>query len=80
MRVGLDTIYYERIGRNVAYYRKKNYLTQEGLALRAHISRTHISHIEAKGVQKAPSLDILFRICEALGIEPAQLFTEPPQE
>ncbi|MFI3253397.1 MAG: helix-turn-helix transcriptional regulator [Eubacteriales bacterium] len=68
--------YYEIIGKNVAYYRKKKHLTQEGLAHKTNISRTHISHIEARNVEKTPSLDILFRICLVLGIEPYQLFIE----
>ena len=66
--------YYKTIGENVAYYRKKKHLTQEGLAMKANVSRTHISHIEAENVRKAPSLEILFRICAILGIEPYQLF------
>lgn len=69
--------YYRMIGANIAYYRKKKRLTQEGLALKANVSRTHISHIEAEHVHKVPSLDILFRICEILSIEPYQLFVEP---
>ena len=68
--------YYFIIGENVAYFRKKKHLTQEGLALKANKSRTHISHIEAKNVHKAPSLDILFRISKILGIEPYELFIE----
>ena len=72
----MDKNYYKIIGNNVAYYRKKKNLTQEGLALKANVSRTHISHIEADNVNKAPSLDILFRICQVLEIEPYMLFTE----
>lgn len=72
--------YYEIIGQNVAYYRKQKHLTQEGLAQKTNISRTHISHIEAKKVGKAPSLDILFRICSVLGIEPYKLFLEPQEK
>lgn len=68
--------YYKILGDNVAYYRKKRHLTQEGLALKANVSRTHISHIEAEGVHKVPSLDILFCICAILRIEPHQLFQE----
>lgn len=68
--------YYKILGDNVAYYRKKRHLTQEGLALKANVSRTHISHIEAEGVHKVPSLDILFRICMILRVEPYQLFQE----
>ncbi|MBQ6849828.1 MAG: helix-turn-helix transcriptional regulator [Oscillospiraceae bacterium] len=70
--------YYKIIGKNVAYYRKKKNLIQEGLALKANISRAHISHIEAENVTKAPSLDILFRISEILDIEPYQLLMEKP--
>ena len=72
----MDKDYYKIIGNNVAYYRKKKNLTQEGLALKANVSRTHISHIEADNVNKSPSLDILFRICEVLEIEPYKLFME----
>ena len=49
----MNSRYYKIIGDNVAYYRKKKNLTQEGLALKANISRTHISHIEAENVRKA---------------------------
>lgn len=72
--------YYKILGDNVAYYRKKRHLTQEGLALKANVSRTHISHIEAEGVHKVPSLDILFRLCTILKVEPYQLFQERPKE
>ena len=68
--------YYQIIGHNLAFYRKKKGLTQEGLALKANISRAHISHIEADHVHKVPSLDILFRLCAILEIEPYQLFIE----
>lgn len=72
--------YYKLMGDNIAYYRKKKHLTQHGLAMRANISRTHISHIEAENVDKAPSLDILFRICDILGVEPYQLFVAHEKE
>ena len=72
----MEPKYYRMIGQNFAYYRKKKHLTQEGLALRANVSRAHISHIEAENVHKVPSLDILFRLCTILGIEPYQLFME----
>ena len=72
----MEKNYYKIIGNNVAYYRKKKNLTQEGLALKANVSRTHISHIEADNVSKSPSLDILFRICEVLEIEPYLLFVD----
>ena len=55
-------------------------LTQEGLALKADISRTHISHTEADNANKSPSPDILFRICEVLDIEPYKLFLEDKEK
>ena len=66
----------ETLGNNIHQFRLKKNLTQEGLALKANISRTHISHIEAENVNKSPSLDILFRICDVLEIEPYKLFIE----
>ncbi len=74
------THYYKILGNNLAYYRKKKHLTQEGLAMQANVSRVHISHIEAEGVQKVPSLDILFRIATILNIEPYQLLQERTDE
>ncbi len=68
--------YYKVLGSNVAYYRKKCHLTQEGLAIKANISRTHISHIEAENVDKSPSLDIIFKIATILKVEPFELFKE----
>jgi len=68
--------YYKRIGDNIAHYRKQKHLTQVGLAMKANISRTYISHIEAEKVEKMPSLDVLFRICRILDIEPHQLFID----
>ena len=72
--------YYHLMGDNIVYYRKRKHLSQEGLAIRANISRTHISHIEAENVDKAPSLNILFRICDILTIEPYLLFMERDKE
>lgn len=74
------TKYYQRLGQSIAYYRKKRHLTQEGLAIRANISRAYISHIEADRMNTGPSLDILFRLCTILNIEPYQLFTELPDD
>ncbi len=72
--------YYKVLGKNLAYYRKKKHLTQDGLAMKANVSRVHISHIEAEGVQKVPSLDILFRLATILNVEPYQLLQERTDE
>ena len=72
--------YYKILGYLVADYRKKGHLPLEGLAMKAIVSRTHISHIGAEGVHEVPSLDILFRICTILRIEPYQLFQVREQD
>ena len=64
---------YMQLGLNIAYYRKLKGMTQIRLAEIIEISRTHMSNIEAPGVKKAVSLEVLFDIAEALGIEPGKL-------
>lgn len=66
--------YYSNIGLNISYYRKKNGLTQEALAEKVGISRSFLSAIEAPNVDKVFSLPVLFEICNALEIEPSQIF------
>jgi len=64
---------YLQLGLNVAYYRKLKGLTQIRLAEVAGISRTHMSNIEAPGIEKSVSLEVLFDLAEALSIEPGKL-------
>ena len=64
---------YLQLGLNIAYYRKLKGFTQIRLAEIVGISRTHMSNIEAPGVEKSISLDALFTIAEALNIEPSKL-------
>ena len=63
---------YKYLGLNIAYYRKKRQLSQEQLAERINISRTHMSRIETADC--AVSLDVVFRICDVLDVTPAKLF------
>ena len=65
---------YFQLSLNIAYYRKKKGLTQEGLAERINVSRTHISNLEATKVDKAHSLNVLFDIADALNVEVGKLF------
>ena len=64
------------IGLNIAYYRKKNKLTQEELADIVGISRVHLSKIEAPNIDSSISLVTLFDIADALEIPPAKLLEE----
>ena len=48
-------------------------ISQEQLAERANISRSHLSAIEAPGMVRAFSMDIFFNIADALEVNPADL-------
>ena len=63
-----------QLGLNISYYRKLCGFTQEDLAEMAGISRTHLSNIEAPKVEKSLSLEVLFDIADALGINTSKLF------
>lgn len=64
---------FKQLGLNITYYRKLKGWTQEQLAEKAEISRTHLSNIEAPNAPKSVSLETLFEIAEVLGVEPARL-------
>lgn len=63
---------YQKIGLNIAYYRKLRKLSQIQLAEAVGISRTHISNIEAPNMPTSLSLETLMDIADALEI-PAEL-------
>ena len=63
---------YELLGLNVAYYRRRNKLTQEQLAELVGIDRTHMGNIEL--ARSGASLDVIFRIADALEIPVHKLF------
>lgn len=64
---------YAEIGCNIAYYRKKKNLSQEGLADIVGISRQHMGAIEATNVNRKISMDLFFDFAKALEVEPEQL-------
>ncbi|MBC8571385.1 helix-turn-helix transcriptional regulator [Oscillospiraceae bacterium NSJ-54] len=68
---------YALIIANIKKYRKKRGLTQQGLALRAHISKGYLSQIEAKNYKHFCSLDVLMNIADALEIPLFKLFLPP---
>ncbi len=61
------------LGITIAMLRKLKGMTQEGLAERAEISRSHLSAIEAPNLVYPFSLEVLFNISDALDIEPGDL-------
>ena len=59
------------VGMVIQRYREKCGLSQEVVSGLADIGRTHLSAIE-RGIRK-PTLDTLFKIAEAMNIEPCEL-------
>lgn len=59
---------YRTLGLNIAYYRKQQGLTQEQLAEKAGIERSRVSKTEIAWV--GTSLDTIFKIADALEVEP----------
>ena len=64
--------YYKTLGENIAFSRKRRGLTQEQLGAMADTTRVHLSRIE--NADCAVSLDTVFAIANALGVEPYKLF------
>ncbi len=65
--------YYIELGLNIAFYRKRAGMTQDMLAEKADLSRSHLSAIEAPNIIRPFSLEILFNIARTLGVEPYKL-------
>lgn len=65
--------YYIELGLNIAFYRKRAGMTQDMLAEKADLSRSHLSAIEAPNIIRPFSLEILFNIARALDVEPYKL-------
>lgn len=53
-------------------------LSQEALGFRADIHRTYVSLLERN--IKSPTLDVLFRICDAVGVSAGELVGRIEQE
>ncbi len=61
----------QRLGKNVAGFRRERALTQEEVAHRAAVNQTYLSDIE-RG-KRNPSLLVLDRIARALALDPVDL-------
>ena len=63
---------YKNLGLNISFYRKSRGYTQMELAELLDIDRSHMSAIELATV--GVSLDVVFKLCEVLQLEPKALF------
>lgn len=59
------------LGEELRKARESANLTQEKLAFEAELDRTYISHLEND--KQSPTLDVLFRICAALGVPASEI-------
>ena len=62
-----------QLGIAISALRKTRGMTQEQLAEKVNVSRSHISSIEAPGIARPFSLDVFFNIADAMEIDPADL-------
>ncbi len=62
-----------QLGVAIGTYRRMNGMSQEELAYRANISRTFLSTIETPKMVVSFSIEVLFNIADALGMEPSEL-------
>ncbi len=78
MRKEVDFKYRDRfiqLGLTIGMIRRLRGMSQEQLAERVNISRTHLSSIEAPNIPYAFSLEVLFDIADALEVEPSDLLS-----
>ena len=66
---------YIQLGIAISTLRKMRGLSQEQLADKANVSRSHISSIEAPGIARPFSLEVFFNIADALEIAPEDLIS-----
>ena len=60
----------ENLSYAIGYYRKKKGYSQEQLAEILDISRQHLASVEAPGMNRGLSLELLFKIATVLEVEP----------
>lgn len=66
------------LGEEIRKARMKAGLTQEELAFRAGISRQYVSLLELD--QKSPTVDLLIRVCKAMGASAGQIIRRMEKE
>ncbi len=64
---------YIAVGLNIAYYRKREGMTQDQLAEKAGMSRSYLGEIEAPNMITTLSLEVLFNIANALRMPVSKL-------
>lgn len=63
----------EKLGKRIQKLRKNLSLTQEELAEKINISRTHMGHIEQG--RKSPSIKVMDKLSKTLKVKISELFS-----
>lgn len=71
---------FKDLGYAIAYYRKRQGVSQDELAEAVGISRQHMGAVEAPNMNRGISLELLFNIAKALDIEPYLLLKFSPDK
>lgn len=66
---------FTKLGLSIAAVRKQRGFTQEQLAEKAMISRSHLSAIESPRITRSFSLEILYLIADALEVDAGDLLS-----
>ena len=61
------------LGLNITHYRKRIGMTQDEFAEKVGMSRTYLGEIEAPNTVTSFSLEMLFKIADALGVPASKL-------
>lgn len=61
---------------NIVRLRRVRGLSQEALAADAGVGRSYLSRVERE--QQAASVDVIGKLCQALQVEPAEMFRALP--
>ena len=64
------------LAKNLRRIRTERKLSQDDLAALVDVHRTYINHLE--GEKRSPTIDIIERMADHLGITPTSLLEEPP--
>jgi transcriptional regulator with XRE-family HTH domain len=67
---------FRQVGIKIAYYRKLRGYTQEVFSEMLNVSPSYYSQIEAAGCYKPISLRTLFKIAEALEVDPYKFLVQ----
>ncbi|MCI8274693.1 MAG: helix-turn-helix transcriptional regulator [Lachnospiraceae bacterium] len=67
---------YKTLSLNLRYFRNRLQMTQEQVASRAGISTKYLSLIESASFHNPPTLEVVFDLADALGVEPYRIFKE----